>query len=92
MVEVPGIKPGSEKESTLGNQMLLPLLEVDTHFERYGMVRNLFCVFSFSSVKEEIPPPLAAVLCGHVRPTRVHNQGCRWVLVGEVPFGRLEDD
>jgi hypothetical protein len=26
MVEVPGIEPGSEKESALGDHMLLPLL------------------------------------------------------------------
>ena len=90
-MEVPGIEPRSEKDSALGNHMLLRLLEVDTQFERYGMMRNIFYVFSFSPVKEESPPPLAAVVCGHVRPTRVHDQGCRWVLMGEVPFGRLEN-
>ena len=92
MVEVPEIEPGSEKESALGDNMRLPLLEADTHFEMYRMMRNIFYVFSFSPVKEEPPPPLAAVVCGHVRPTRVHDQGCRWVLVGGMPFGRLEYD
>ncbi|MEN9528725.1 MAG: hypothetical protein RI932_598, partial [Pseudomonadota bacterium] len=40
MVEMLGIEPGSEKETALGNQMLLPLIKADTQFKRYGMVRN----------------------------------------------------